>query len=93
VKISFTDTGTGVPKETLAKLFSPLITTKAQGMGFGLAICKRMVDAHQGRITVQSVEGKGTTVTITIPTEPKPKDEKEETWINVPEPLLSTTET
>ena len=93
VKISFTDTGTGIPKETLSKLFSPLVTTKAQNMGFGLAICKRIVDAHQGQITVQSVEGKGTTVTVTMPTEPKPKDEKEEVWINVPEPLLSTTKT
>jgi signal transduction histidine kinase len=93
VKISFTDTGIGMPKETLSKLFSPLVTTKAQGMGFGLAICKRIVNAHQGQITVQSIEGKGTTVTVTMPTEPKPKAEKEEVWINVPEHLLSITET
>jgi two-component system sporulation sensor kinase A len=93
VEISFADTGIGIPKEAMSKLFTPLVTTKAQGMGFGLAICKRIVDAHQGRITVQSVEGKGTTVTVTMPTETKPKDEKEEVWINVPEHLLSTAET
>jgi len=93
VKISFTDTGIGMPKETLSKLFSPLVTTKAQNMGFGLAICKRIMNAHQGQITVQSIEGKGTTVTVTMPTEPKPKTEKEEVWINVPEHLLSITET
>jgi PAS domain S-box-containing protein len=91
VEISFADTGMGMSKETLAKLFSPLVTTKAQGMGFGLAICKRIVEAHQGRITVESVEGKGSTFTLTVPIEPELKDGGEETWINVPESLLSTT--
>jgi PAS domain S-box-containing protein len=93
VEISFTDTGIGMPEETLAKLFSPLITTKARGMGFGLAICKRILEAHQGKITVQSVEGKGTTVTVAMPAEPEPKGERIETWVNVPEYLLSTTKT
>jgi PAS domain S-box-containing protein len=93
VEISFADTGVGMSKETLAKLFSPLVTTKAQGMGFGLAICKRVVEAHQGRITVQSVKGKGSTFTLTLPIEPKTKDEGEATWIDLPEPLLSTTKT
>ena len=71
VEISVTDTGIGISKETLSKLFYPLITTKAQGMGFGLAICKRIIDAHQGRITVKSKSGKGTKFTITLPVEPK----------------------
>jgi PAS domain S-box-containing protein len=91
VEISFADTGVGMSKETLGKLFSPLVTTKAQGMGFGLAICKRIVEAHHGRISVESVEGEGSTFTVTIPTEPKLKDGGEETWVNVPESLLSTT--
>jgi len=91
IEISFIDTGIGMTKETLAKVFLPLVTTKAQGMGFGLAVCKRIVEAHQGRIKVQSVEGKGTTVTIIIPTENTPKDEKEQIWINVPEHVLTTT--
>ena len=71
VKIIFTDTGTGIPKETLPKIFSPLFTTKAQGMGFGLAICKRVIDAHEGNITVETCENKGTTFTITLPLKPK----------------------
>ena len=50
VEIAFADTGTGIPEETLQKLFTPLFTTKAQGMGFGLAICKRIVEAHGGTI-------------------------------------------
>lgn len=71
LKIFFIDTGTGISKEILPKLFSPLLTTKAQGMGFGLAICKRVVDAHGGKIEATSDEGIGTTFTITLPIEPK----------------------
>mgnify|MGYP005843507297 CR=1 FL=1 len=71
VSFTFTDTGTGISEEVMAKLFTPLFTTKAQGMGFGLAICKRVVEAHGGKITIESTVGKGTTFTITLPLEPK----------------------
>ena len=91
VTISFADNGTGMSKETLAKLFTPLVTTKAQGMGFGLAICKRIVEAHDGKISVQSVEGKGSTFTLTIPNEPELVYGGEKTWINAQESWLSTT--
>jgi signal transduction histidine kinase len=70
VEISFTDTGAGIPKETLEGLFTPLFTTKAKGMGFGLAICKRIIEAHGGKISVESTVGKGTTFTLIIPIEP-----------------------
>jgi PAS domain S-box-containing protein len=66
--IAFTDTGTGIAEETLQKLFTPLFTTKAQGMGFGLAICKRMIEAHKGTINVKTTVNQGTTFTITLPT-------------------------
>jgi PAS domain S-box-containing protein len=69
VEFSFADTGCGIPREILPNLFSPLFTTKAAGMGFGLAICKRFVDAHQGTITVETAQGKGTTFKITLPIE------------------------
>jgi signal transduction histidine kinase len=91
IEISFADTGVGISEEILPKIFSPLFTTKAQGMGFGLAISKRIVEAHQGRITVQSVKGKGSTFTVTIPRKPVLKDEDETKWINLPESLLMTT--
>ncbi|MCW4004740.1 MAG: PAS domain S-box protein [Candidatus Bathyarchaeota archaeon] len=83
VRISFTDTGVGIPKEELSKLFTPLVTTKAQGMGFGLAVCKRFVEAHGGKITVKSALGKGSVFTVTLPIEPQCKVEFE-TLINVP---------
>ena len=83
VKIVFKDTGTGMTEETLSKLKLgfPLFTTKAKGMGFGLPICKRIVEAHGGKISLKSTLGKGTAVTITIPVNPQPVDEGEEKWI------------
>jgi signal transduction histidine kinase len=71
VKIAVADTGTGISEDNLKKLFGPLFTTKAKGMGLGLAICKRIVEAHGGRISVESAVDKGTTFTITIPIEPE----------------------
>jgi PAS domain S-box-containing protein len=75
LKIAFADTGKGIPEETLKKLFTPLFTTKAQGMGFGLAICKRIIEAHGGTITVKTAVNKGTTFTVTLPIKPKVDDE------------------
>ncbi|MCW4043945.1 MAG: ATP-binding protein [Candidatus Bathyarchaeota archaeon] len=71
VEVSFADTGLGIPKETLARIFIPLFTTKAKGMGFGLAICKRIIEAHGGKISVESTVGEGTKFTLVIPVQPK----------------------
>ncbi len=67
MEISFTDSGVGIPEGILLKLFAPLVTTKAKGMGMGLAICKRIVELHDGKIAVDSIVGKGTTFTINLP--------------------------
>jgi signal transduction histidine kinase len=92
VEFTFIDTGVGIANEVLEKIWTPFFTTKAKGMGLGLPICKRMVEAHQGKISVESIVGEGTTFTITIPIEPKPRVEGgEKVWVNVPESLLSTT--
>ncbi len=94
LEIAFADTGTGITDETLPKIFSPLFTTKAQGMGFGLAICKRIVDSHGGTIKVfKTAVNKGTTFTITLPFKPKFEVRGEKTSINMPESLLSTMRT
>jgi len=94
LEISFKDTGVGMTKETLAKLWTPLFTTKAKGMGFGLVICKRFVEAHGGCITVESALGKGTTFTVTLPIEPKTEKGGENVWLKPLESsLLTTTKT
>ena len=66
VLISFQDTGVGISKEDLQKIFDPLFTTKAQGQGLGLAVCKRIVEAHEGTITVESTLGKGSRFTVKL---------------------------
>ena len=73
MELSFSDTGMGIPDEFLPKLFTPLSTTKAQGMGFGLAICKRIIEAHGGTISFKTAMGKGTTFIVTLPIEPTQK--------------------
>ena len=85
IEISFTDTGTGISEETLPKIFSPLVTAKGQGLGFGLAISKRIIDAHEGTITVETAKGKGTTFTVTLPTKPisKIKHESEKSSLSL----------
>jgi len=67
VRITFRDTGEGMTEKTLAKLWSPLFTTKAKGMGFGLPIAKRLVEEHGGSIAVESKPSKGSTFTLTLP--------------------------
>jgi PAS domain S-box-containing protein len=90
LEISFADIGTGISNEILPKIFSPLFTTKAQGMGLGLAICKRIIEAHGGIITVKTAKGKGTTFTVTLPIKREPEIGGEKVWINMPEYSLST---
>ena len=66
--ISVEDTGLGIPEENRNKIFKPLFTTKSKGQGFGLSVCKRLVEAHNGgSITFESEVGKGSKFTIKIP--------------------------
>jgi len=67
VSVSFSDTGGGIPQETLERLFEPLFTTKAKGIGLGLAIVKTLVEGHGGTIEAQSEVGKGSTFTVKLP--------------------------
>jgi signal transduction histidine kinase len=91
-EIMFIDTGIGIAKEVMEKIWTPFFTTKAEGMGLGLPICKRVIEAHGGKISVESIVGEGTTFAVTIPVEPKPKEKGDgKIWVNMPESLLSTT--
>lgn len=67
VEVSFEDTGVGIPKENMEDIFIPFFTTKAKGMGMGLAACKKFVEMYGGSIEVKSEEGKGSTFTVKLP--------------------------
>lgn len=65
--IVISDTGCGMPEETMSQLFNPYFTTKNTGTGLGMAIVQKIIDAHNGEITVSSKEGKGTVITMYLP--------------------------
>jgi signal transduction histidine kinase len=67
LEVEIADTGCGMPRETIGKIFDPLFTTRAKGIGLGLAVCQTIVERHEGHIEVESEEGKGTTLTIKLP--------------------------
>jgi PAS domain S-box-containing protein len=89
VKFTFTDTGTGMPETVLQKVFLPLNTTKAKGMGMSLAICKRIMDAHGCKASVESCVGKGTTITLVLPLKPKSESYGEEDRVTSTVSLLA----
>jgi signal transduction histidine kinase len=69
VYVMISDTGPGISRENLTKIFSPFFTTKAAtgGTGLGLPIAQKIITSHQGSIQVTSDEGHGATFTITLP--------------------------
>lgn len=67
IQLDVTDTGSGVAPGCTARLFQPFFTTKASGTGLGLAVVKRIVDAHRGEISFRSDPGQGTTFTVRLP--------------------------
>jgi signal transduction histidine kinase len=67
VQLHVRDTGSGIPAAQRAAIFEPLYTTKPGGTGLGLYIVREIVTAHGGQVSVESVEGQGTTLTLTLP--------------------------
>jgi PAS domain S-box-containing protein len=68
-RIEIEDTGAGIAPGVEPRIFEPFFTTRATGTGLGLAVVKRIVDSHQGRLRVSSIEGEGTTFTLWLPLE------------------------
>ena len=66
-RIVVSDNGCGIPKEHLSDIFTPFVTYKQGGTGLGLAITDRIVTAHHGKISVESMPDAGTTFTIILP--------------------------
>ncbi len=67
IVVEVADDGPGLPPDTTDRIFDPFFTTKPQGSGLGLAIVRKIVDAHDGRIDVDSTPGKGTRFRVTLP--------------------------
>lgn len=67
VFVEITDTGCGISKENLDRLFSPFFTTKMGGTGLGLSICRQIMTVNNGAIDIRSEEGRGTTIILTLP--------------------------
>jgi len=65
--VSFTDTGGGIPREQMSKLFQPYSSTKEGGTGLGLLIVRRIVREHGGEVMIESTEGRGITLTVRLP--------------------------
>jgi two-component system, NtrC family, sensor histidine kinase AtoS len=67
VIVDVCDSGPGVPPDVADRMFNPFFTTKAQGSGLGLAVVRKIVDAHEGRIDMTSTPGEGTCFRVTLP--------------------------
>jgi len=80
VNIKFKDNGVGILPEHLDKIFEPFFTTKeaGKGTGLGLAVSKRIMDEHRGKIEVESTPGKGTIFTVKFPTYTTKEDEQDD---------------
>lgn len=66
VEISFTDTGVGIPAENLSRIMEPLYSTKARGLGLGLALARAILEKHQGSLSAESELGRGSTFTVRL---------------------------
>jgi signal transduction histidine kinase len=71
-EIRFNDEGPGIPPDKITRIFEPFYTEKEKGVGMGLAICSRIITAHDGTIRAGSREGGGAALTVRLPAAPRP---------------------
>jgi signal transduction histidine kinase len=69
LQVRVIDSGIGIPSQKMSEIFELYYTTKKTGTGLGLAIAKQIIEAHEGEIKIESVEGQGTTVIVELPVE------------------------
>lgn len=78
VALVVSDDGEGIPEEARARIFEPFFTTKHGGTGLGLPLCLRIVEKHEGTITVESGPGRGTTFVVLLPCGTEPAGSRSE---------------
>ncbi|MBZ5670623.1 MAG: PAS domain-containing protein [Acidobacteriia bacterium] len=78
VQVRIRDTGHGIPRELLPRVFNPFFTTRTRGTGLGLSLSQSIVREHGGFLTIHSVEGKGTTVNLDLPVERRQGERRRE---------------
>jgi signal transduction histidine kinase len=74
--LTIRDSGSGIDERSLDKIMHPFFTTKAQGMGLGLAYVKKIVDAHGGRVRIESARGSGTCIILAFPKDRGPDNQE-----------------
>ena len=65
--LSMSDTGSGIDENITGKVFEPFFTTRDRGLGLGLAMTKRVIEEHGGKVTFKSSVGKGSTIELILP--------------------------
>jgi PAS domain S-box-containing protein len=78
VQISVSDTGKGIPRDVVPRVFDPFFTTRTKGTGLGLSISQSIIKEHGGFISLRSIEDKGTTVSIELPVERRQADRRKQ---------------
>ena len=71
VLVEVQDSGTGIAAEKLESIFDPFITSKPEGLGMGLAICRSIIERHGGKISAANNPDRGATFSITLPVNPE----------------------
>jgi two-component system sensor histidine kinase DctS len=74
LEFSVADCGAGIAPEVAERLFTPFFTTKAEGMGLGLSLCRTVVEQHGGSMVYEARQPRGTVFRFTLPTEASPSD-------------------
>lgn len=77
IELSIEDVGTGFPPERLTSLFEPFVSTKPTGLGLGLALCKAILQAHDGEVSARNNDDRGATVCCVLPCAPDPASEEQ----------------
>jgi len=76
IQVSVTDRGRGIPPADMERIFEPFVSTKAEGMGLGLSICRTIVTAHRGQLWAVNNADRGASFHFTVPAERGPSDEQ-----------------